>query len=264
MVSSYALEKIPNFQSTLQHELGHTFGLPHVDVYGYNMNDNPSIMSYNLKHHTHGFNPIPNPGFLIPEDIRALAKNKRVFPQLVFSPAQDIPVGYRMKGFVLLGPMQIPGQPTIKVTTTSSEAFGSKAQNVVHHEIKPSNPGNPQNYDANNMWHSTKTTTGWVSLKIVFPLPVELTGIAIHSQHSGQSHAAKAVRISAAKGGSGFSQVLQTQLRSVDEKVAIPPTRAQIWEIDFQAGSSGMVVIRGLQFYAGNNEIFPPLLTDLK
>ena len=72
VISSYALDRIPNFQSTLQHELGHAFGLPHVDVYRYNMKTNPSIMSYNPIHKTNGFRPARRPGKLIPEDIRAL------------------------------------------------------------------------------------------------------------------------------------------------------------------------------------------------
>ena len=34
------------FQSSMQHELGHAFGLPHVDTYGYDQRANKSIMSY--------------------------------------------------------------------------------------------------------------------------------------------------------------------------------------------------------------------------
>src|SRR5262245_48304069 len=54
-LSTFAMDKMPNFQSTLQHELGHSFGLPHVDVYGYDMKSNDSFMSYNPKHHTNQF-----------------------------------------------------------------------------------------------------------------------------------------------------------------------------------------------------------------
>jgi hypothetical protein len=37
ILSSRGLDASPHFQSTLQHELGHSFGLPHVDAYGYDM-----------------------------------------------------------------------------------------------------------------------------------------------------------------------------------------------------------------------------------
>jgi len=112
-MSSYGLDRAPNFQSTLQHELGHAFGLPHVDVYGYDMDANPSIMSYNPTHHTHGFKPSATPGVLIAEDIRGLALNRRVFPRLRFDPAKDVPQGYTMQKIVVLGPMEIPGHPLI-------------------------------------------------------------------------------------------------------------------------------------------------------
>ncbi len=90
VMSSFGLDKAPNFQSTLQHELGHAFGLPHVDVYGYDMMTNDSFMSYNPKHHTNEFQPSPTPGKLIPEDLRGLACNQRVFPKLRFDPKKDI------------------------------------------------------------------------------------------------------------------------------------------------------------------------------
>ena len=69
VLSTYAMDSLPIFQSTLEHELGHSFGLPYVDVYGYDMEQSPSIMSYNTEHWTHYFDPAPNPGSLIAEDI---------------------------------------------------------------------------------------------------------------------------------------------------------------------------------------------------
>jgi len=110
VMSADALTSAPNFQSTLQHELGHAFGLPHVDVYGYDMASNPSFMSYNPAHHTDGLNPSATPGRLIPEDLRALALNQRVFPGLAFDPARDVPPGYSLAPIVPLGPMAIAGQ----------------------------------------------------------------------------------------------------------------------------------------------------------
>jgi len=101
----------PNFQSTLQHELGHAFGLPHVDVYGYDMNDNPSFMSYNPAHHTNGFEPSATPGALIAEDRRALNHATRVFPKLAREPLEIGAAGRDLAPIVFLGPMQLAGQP---------------------------------------------------------------------------------------------------------------------------------------------------------
>ncbi|HVT10744.1 MAG TPA: hypothetical protein VHE55_00640 [Fimbriimonadaceae bacterium] len=101
--------KSSNFGSTLQHELGHAFGLPHVDAYGYDMLTNSSIMSYNPAHHTSYFDQSPTPGTLIPEDRRGLAENHWAFPHYTFAPAADIPPGYAIKPDVTLGPMDLDG-----------------------------------------------------------------------------------------------------------------------------------------------------------
>lgn len=96
VLSSYGLENSPQFQATLQHELGHSFGLCHVTVLGYDMKTNDSIMSYNPRHHWNGFKPPKNQGILIPENLKKLAGNKLVFPNFTFNPDEDIPAGYRM------------------------------------------------------------------------------------------------------------------------------------------------------------------------
>jgi hypothetical protein len=109
MLSLYALRNSPNFQSTLRHELGHAFGLPHVNVYGYDMENNDSIMSYNKKHHTNYFRDSNAPGIFIPEDIRSLAKNKRVFQKLTFDGIKDIPQGYKIsEKNTTLGAIKLP------------------------------------------------------------------------------------------------------------------------------------------------------------
>jgi len=108
-LSSYAMMKMPDFQSTLRHELGHTFGLPHVEVYGYDMKNNPSIMSHTLSHYTNWFKDSETPGELIPEDHRGLARNQNVLPGLKFDPTWDVPATYHIfKETVGLPPMQLP------------------------------------------------------------------------------------------------------------------------------------------------------------
>ena len=109
-MSSYRLDHGPGFQSTLQHELGHSFGLMHVDAYGYSMQSNSSIMSYNPNHRTIESQPSSTPGRLIPEDIRALAANDRVFSELIFDAKHDVPSDYQIKPTRQLSPMTLPGE----------------------------------------------------------------------------------------------------------------------------------------------------------
>lgn len=262
VLSSFALDRIPYFQSTLQHELGHAFGLPHVDVYGYDMKSNASVMSYNPRMNTRGFTPSPTPGKLIPEDLRGLALNQRAFPGLRFDPGWDVPTGYKIAARVVpLGPMTIPGQPDgVRVTTDSGEEFGTKAANVVQGQILPSKKTGRVEFDAKAMWQSAKSPTGWAGLTVTFPYEVELTGVAVHSQHSGQYHVARAVRVSVQAGAGAFRPVATAELRSVDATVAFPKTKGKTWRFDFQAGDSGAVTLRGLQFFAGDDELFPPLV----
>jgi hypothetical protein len=109
LLSLNALRNSPNFQSTLRHELGHAMGLVHVEEYGYDMENNDSIMSYNRKHHTKNFNESDTPGTFIPEDIRSLAKNKRVFKKLTFDEIKDIPKGYKIsEKNTALGAIKLP------------------------------------------------------------------------------------------------------------------------------------------------------------
>lgn len=104
------LDNSPNIQSTLQHELGHAFGLVHVDAYGYSMDSNSSMMSYNQSHKTSGYRPSATPASFIPEDLRALGMNKHAFPKFNFIPARHAPQGYELKGDVILPPMELENQ----------------------------------------------------------------------------------------------------------------------------------------------------------
>lgn len=258
IISSYALDDMKNFQSTLRHELGHCFGLPHVNVYGYNMNSNSSVMSYNPSHHTNGFKESKTRPTLIPEDVRGLAFNKRVFENLCLDLEKDLPDGYSIwPRVVYLGPMQIPGKLpyAIKVTSNAGDGYRSSIANCVSTIIKPSK-GPGITYDAQTMWHSTQTK-GLIDIVLEFPVAVTLDSISVHSQHSGLAQIAKAIIIETTNQNT-FSQIVIEEIISPDQMVSFSPATSKKWRLRFKTTNSEMLVIRGLQFYCDNIEIFPP------
>jgi len=99
------------FQACLQHEIGHAFGLPHANAWGWDMKKSDSLMSYNPGHRTNGFEPSATPGRLLPEELRMLGVNDGVFPLFEFEPGRDAPTGYTMNGTVpVFPPMSLSGQ----------------------------------------------------------------------------------------------------------------------------------------------------------
>src|SRR5262249_22091336 len=114
-------------------------------------------------------------------------------------------------------------------------------------------------FDPKWAWQSAPTQTGWVSVQVTFPYAVELTRVVVHSQHSGRFHAARAIRISTMQ-QNRWKRVTTTDLRSVDAAVSLPPTVAKEWRFEFRAGSSKSVVLRGLEFFSGDDQLFPPLV----
>jgi hypothetical protein len=100
--ASLVTDKPYRFQSTLVHELGHAFGLTHVDCHGHDLHTSGSLMSYNPAHWSRGLEPSPIPGDLNAEDRYALALNQRVFPGLVPPTAHVDPAALQR---CFLGPM---------------------------------------------------------------------------------------------------------------------------------------------------------------
>jgi hypothetical protein len=68
------------FYGVLVHELGHAFGLTHVDCYGESMKNSDSIMSYNPLHRSRDIEQGRHPGTLLPQEKALLLLNSRVFP----------------------------------------------------------------------------------------------------------------------------------------------------------------------------------------
>lgn len=81
------------FQSTLVHELGHGFGLPHVEAWGEPMDTCESIMSYNQRHCVRGAHAPEPEAILLPEELALLGANQVAFPRFAFDPAVHNPTG---------------------------------------------------------------------------------------------------------------------------------------------------------------------------
>lgn len=257
VLSSFALDKLPSFQSTLQHQLGHASGLPDVSMYGHDMSTSDSIMSNNPLHDTRWMEPSAHPGLLIAEDVRGLSFNKRVFPKLHFNPARDGDRGRSLSDVVTLRPMTIDGQAayTFEVNTDSGETWGTRVSNLVQNKIWPSEGGK---FVSDSMWHSRPSAGGWVALVVTFPVPITLTAIGIHSQHSGVSHAADALLMERLT-RDGMFTVVEGAVPSVDAIVPLPePASGRIWRISLHSRSSKEVTLRGLRFITPDGEIFPP------
>jgi hypothetical protein len=256
-LSSFALDQSPNFQSTLEHELGHAFGLPHIDVYGQSMAASESIMSYNTAHHTRGMKPAVEPGKLVREDLVGLAFNRRAFPRLAADRARVVPPGTPQRRLVPLGPMTIDGQPPyeLAIRTESGETFGTKISNIIHNSIAPSAGGS---FDSTSMWQSAASQSGVASVIVTFPLAVTLIAIGVHSEHTGSYNAADHVQVEAF-GTSESSVVADSPLQAPDVLVPlVSPNTAKTWRVSFHAVNKKEVTLRGIQFFTRYGELFPP------
>lgn len=251
VLSSYALDRITHVQSTLRHELGHAFGLPHVDVYGLAMTGDSSLMSYNPSHHTSSFRDAARPGGFNAFDRAALAHNQRVFPGLTAPPAE--------RPLVPLGPMELIGHPAgrITVTTPSGERYGSRVTNIVRGEV-PANAGPGVTFDATRMWHSDSSAAGRVDVVFVMPVAVTLSRIALFTQHSGRYHAARHAQVWLLEGDQE-RLIAAAPLAGADAEVSFAPVRGRMWRVSLDAAERGMVTVRGVRFYGPAGEVFAAL-----
>ena len=258
-----------SFQGILRHELGHAFGLQHVSLYQYDMATSFSVMSYNKQTQTKGFHDSPTPDILIPEDIRALALNDRVFPNLEFNEQKHLPAGYQISPRIAaLPPMKLPDGPQdrIIVVSKSGEDLSNRAQNLVRRQIVPNVRSETSkqgiNYDPKSMWHSDDAKTPWKTLELTFPIPVGLTAVRIHSQHSGRIHPVQRFRLSSFSDDGSVQQVTDQPVTSDDQTVGFTEHHSIKWKLDFQPGKSGKVALRGLQFYFKETELFAAVTSD--
>jgi hypothetical protein len=214
-------------------------------------------MSYNKAHHSNGFQASADPGILIPEDLRLLALNHRVFPKFTYRVPQDVPSGYQIcPNIAKLGPMDMPdGFPyRFDISTPSGNAAGSTVKNLATGVIKP-DKGPGITFDKRTMWQSDPSTDGWVFVNLKFPDTVTLTSLTVHSEHSGKHHRAVCLILEVMDGGK-FREVCAIPLPNSDALVQVPKTSGQVWRLRFQAGPSHVVALRGLQFFSDDTEVF--------
>lgn len=258
-IASGELAQNPHFQCTLQHELGHSFGLAHVDAYGYSMNTNMSLMSYNPAHHNQGLQPSPTPGILNPEDIRVLALNDKVFAKTSFDVLRNVPTGYSLFRYVApLGPMNLPGHPNFYPTATSNVGSygGSQPERCLYGFIRPSE-GPGVTYDGSNMWHTVhEFPASRARLDITFPFPVEINGLGVHTQHSAMDHHATHIRVQATDMEKP-TELADQDLKSIDAELPLPMTRSRKWRLELTPGPSQTIVVRGIRFLKNGKEIYP-------
>ncbi len=256
--STFTLDKLSNFQSTLQHQLGHAFGLLHPAVYGHDTATSDSIMSDNPLHHTRGMQPSASPGTLLAEDLRGLSLNRRIFPRLA-SGARALPAVAAVAEVFALGPMTIDRQPPyrLEVTTNSGEMWGTRASNAVQNRILPIEG---RKFVPGSAWHSGHCPNDWASVVVTFPIPVTLGAVGIHARHPRHLLlGTDGVQVEI-DSPNGFQPVLSSPLWLDDQLVEFNPTRAKVWRFSFHFEKDrDEVVLRGLQFFNRiGEEIFPP------
>ena len=146
----------------------------------------------------------------------------------------------------------------IEVKSNAGAAFNSKLESCVVGHLR-SSPGPKLYYDAGSMWHS-EPVEGNVTLDLTFPFPVELTRIRLYSGHSAQYHPTKAFSVSALTANGDEKLLANHEMQSFDGEVTFTATESQQWHLEMTPSESKTVVLRGLRFYSGTTEIFPPQL----
>jgi hypothetical protein len=120
-------------------------------------------------------------------------------------------------------------------------------------------PGPELSFDAGSMWHSEPVAEK-ATIDLTFPFPVELTRIRLYSGHSGQYHPVKAFSVSVSTANGEQKLLANHEMKSFDGDVTFSATESQQWHLEMTPSESKNIVLRGLRFYSGTTEIFPPQL----
>lgn len=260
-----------HFLSTLLHELGHGFGMPHVDDFCGNprtcpprlrIDSSPSIMGYSEGNWIYGCgfaskkasNPTGGaceypgnaavdvlPGELIAEDLRILGQNDRAFDDLTYERALDAPgiSVYRLNG---LGNTGVG--TTIGVTTVDTHLGFRTPPTVLLGADDNAFPEFFEEFDGARMWHSKEVgPDGWIAITVAFPAEVDLRRIDVYSGFKSGTHVARRVKVSS-------NTIPITEFSNITANQTVPFKRAGThFRIQLQAGDTGHVVLRGLRLF---------------
>jgi hypothetical protein len=308
--------------STLLHELGHAFGLSHLEVYAlddvpnlhgkppvpggqdcaplddwtsfcqgvyashpdadrYAMNCSASVMGYSPFNWTNGcitqegtgacaFDPgllpltdLMIPGTMIPDDIRHLSINRRVFPELWFDAAADVPPYVGLQTYGGSAGVDVPGHLHFQVTSTDSEggsipnrAFGHTSNAVADLE---------ESYTKDRMWRSkTVGENGWATLDLDFPTSVLLHRIRAFTGENDGVRKARVVEVQKLSFTNGWVACGSKDLSGEAEGEVIVSSSgscdfmSRFYRIRFKAGFVGSVAVRGVRMFTLAHELFPP------
>ncbi|MEZ6125992.1 MAG: hypothetical protein R3C49_22925 [Planctomycetaceae bacterium] len=112
------------------------------------------------------------------------------------------------------------------------------------------------------MWHSDGEKSEWKTLEVTFPVTTHLTGIRIHSQHSGRVHPVQQFRLSILTPDGTTTEVTDQPVTSDNQLITFDAAIGDRWQLDFRPGTSGKVALRGLQFYFHDSELYAALTSD--
>jgi len=281
LVISSAFFDQGKLMSTLIHELGHSFGLVHVNdragnnglsagssIYQcyYDPNQSNSIMSYKIANQTNSTEPAQIPGCLLGDEIEALSRNRLVFPDLAFDSDNDFdcppdqpgcPPHDKVVRREPLGPMHM----FFCTTGFEMPIDGSKIQNLNDQPgrwILSSHPA--IGFVGARMWQSSAANkAGWVDFKVTFPMFVSLNRLIIYTEHSGKYNKAEMVQIERQNSKGTFSFLKRQATPEPDTEIEFPSIETQVLKLALKAGDSNTLSVRGIRFFLDDDELFPPL-----
>jgi hypothetical protein len=104
------------------------------------------------------------------------------------------------------------------------------------------------------MWHSGASNSNDAALTVRFPLPIPINRILIHSQHSGNYHMAEGVSTRLYLGDKQVYEYNE-RIHYPDKELLFPVQLVDRVDFMFRTGESKMIVIRGIRFFNGIEEL---------
>lgn len=298
VISTRASEEFQRLQSTLLHEIGHTFGLTHTSdrvwAKGYQMDaavyeciydrwHSPSVMSYNPRNWSNSMEVDDIPGCLIADDIDTLCFNRLAFPDLFFDKEIDFdcpsegatiqhldevtscPDHDRTLRRLADHPWDMSMMASTNLVWHYTESGSDAGTQVTHlsdsakRYIPANSASAPLDKIQPHVWLSKKASANsWATVEVTFPIPVTLDRMLVYSQHGGNQHRVEQIQVKSQAQNGLFKILGSATAATANTAVNFSPTTARVWQVRLRSGSSGQVAVRGIRYFHGGKEWFPP------